>query len=151
MSENLNVLAKFINSVEASQLSATMGEIGSELVCKQKTLHDLQCWYKHMFENIIILSSYQIKMSAAKNSSPSSVADVIMQGQGKRVDCEIQFKLLIKAKNNEITAKHPTLEGVLLEKNPIPFEPIPNIVNNDDVIERRKLVRNHGTHQKMVS
>jgi hypothetical protein len=50
MYENLNVLAKFINSVEASQLSATMGEIGSELVCKQKTLHDLQCWYKHMFE-----------------------------------------------------------------------------------------------------
>ena len=78
-------------------------------------------------------------MSAAKTSSPSSVADVILQGQGKRVDWEIQFKLLIKVKNNEITAKHPTLEGVLLGRNPIPFEPIPNIVNNDDVTERTEL------------
>ena len=65
-------------------------------------------------------------MSAAKISSPSSVADVILQGQGKRVDCEI-------------TAKHPTLEGVLLVRNPIPFEPIPNIVNNDDVTERTEV------------
>ena len=63
-------------------------------------------------------------MSAAKISSPSSVADVILQGQGKRVDCEIQFNLLIKAKNNEITDKHPTLKGVLIGRNPIPFEPI---------------------------
>ncbi len=55
------------------------------------------------------------------------------------MDCEIQFKLLIKAKNNEITAKHPTLEGVLLGRNPIPFEPIPNIVNNDDVTERTEV------------
>ena len=53
-------------------------------------------------------------MNTAKSSSPSSVADVILQGQGKRVDCEMQYKLIIKAKNNEITAKHPTLEGVLL-------------------------------------
>jgi hypothetical protein len=79
-----------------------------------------------MFENIIILLPYQIKMSAAKISSPSSVADVILQGQGKRVDCEI-------------TAKHPTLEGVVLGRNPTPFEPIPNIVNNDDVTERTEV------------
>ena len=82
--------------------------------------------YKYLLGNIIILLPYQIKMSAAKISSPSSVADVILQGQGKRVDCEI-------------TAKHPTLEGVVLGRNPIPFEPIPNIVNNDDVTERTEV------------
>ena len=44
-------------------------------------------------------------MSAVKTSSPSSVTDVILRGQGKRVDCEIQYKLIIKAKNNEITMR----------------------------------------------
>ena len=78
-------------------------------------------------------------MSTVKTSSPSSVTDVILQGQGKRVDCEIQYKLIIKAKNNEITAKHPTLEGVLLRRDPIPFEQIPNIINNEDVIERTEV------------
>jgi hypothetical protein len=78
-------------------------------------------------------------MSTVKTSSPSSVTDVILQGQGKRVDCEIQYKLIIKAKNNEITAKHPTLEGVLLGRDPIPFDPIPNIINNEDVIERTEV------------
>ena len=82
--------------------------------------------YKYLLGNIIILLPYQIKMSAAKISSPSSVADVILQGQGKRVDCEI-------------TAKLPTLEVVLLGRNPITFEPIPNIVNNDDVTERTEV------------
>ena len=95
--------------------------------------------HKYLLGNTIILLPYQIKMSAAKISSPSSVAEVILQGQGKRVECEIQFKLLIKAKNDEITAKHPTLEGVLLGRNPIPFEPIPNIVNNDDITERTEV------------
>ena len=78
-------------------------------------------------------------MSTVKTSSPSSVTDVILQGQGKRVDCEMQYKLIIKAKNNEITAKHPTLEGVLLGRDPIPFDPIPNIINNEDVTERTEI------------
>ena len=65
-------------------------------------------------------------MCAAKISSPSSVADVTLQGQGKRVECEITDKL-------------PTLEAVLLGRNPIPFEPIPNIVNNDDITERTEV------------
>ena len=78
-------------------------------------------------------------MNTAKSSSPSSVADVSLQGHGKRVDCEMQHKLIIKAKNNEITVKHPKLEGALLGRDPIPFEPIPNIVNNEDVIERTEV------------
>ena len=60
-------------------------------------------------------------MNTVKTPSPSSVADLILQGQGKRVDCEIQYKLIIKAKNNEITIKHPTLEGALLGRDPIPY------------------------------
>ena len=52
----------------------------------------------------------------------------------------MQYKLIIKAKNNEITVKHPTLEGVLLGRDPIPFEPISNFVNDEDVVERTGLI-----------
>ena len=50
MEANLTVLMNFINQVNPSDLSVNLSDIGNELVCKKKTLHDLQCWYKHMFE-----------------------------------------------------------------------------------------------------
>ena len=69
-------------------------------------------------------------------SSPSSVADPILQGKGKATDCEIEFMLLMKAKNNEITAKLPTMAGVLLGKNPTTLPDIPAITDPDDFIQK---------------
>ena len=71
-------------------------------------------------------------------SSPSSVADPILQGKGKATDCEIEFTLLMKAKNNEITAKLPTMADVL-GNNPTPLADIPAINDPDDFVEKTQI------------
>ena len=72
-------------------------------------------------------------------SSPSSVADAILQGRGKATDCEIEFMLIMKSKNNEVTAKLPTLANVMLGKSPTPLTPIPAIIDPDDFIEKTQI------------
>ena len=71
--------------------------------------------------------------------SPSTVTDPILQGRGKATDCEIEFTLLMKAKNNEITAKLPTMANVLMGNNPTPFVEIPVINNPDDFVEKTQI------------
>ena len=66
-------------------------------------------------------------------SSPSSVTDPILQWKGKATDCEIEFMLLMKVKNNEITAKLPTMADVLMGNNPTPLADIPSIKDPDDL------------------
>ena len=82
-----------------------------------------------------MINYVQSQMSSNKKS-PSSKADVIEQGSGKVTDCEIKYSLIIKDRNNELTAKYPTLEEVLLGNNPIPFSPIPALNDPDDFAEK---------------
>ena len=72
-------------------------------------------------------------------SSPSSVTDPILQGKGKATDCEIEFMLLMKAKNNEITAKLPTMANVLMGNNPTPLTDIPSVKDPDDFVEKTQI------------
>ena len=72
-------------------------------------------------------------------SSPNSIADVILQGKGKAADCEIEYMLIMKAKNNEVTAKLPTMADVLLGNNPIPLADKPVMKNPDNFIEKTEI------------
>ena len=75
----------------------------------------------------------------SSRNSPSSIADIILQGKGKVTDCEIEYMLIMKAKNNEVTAKLPTMADVLLGNNPIPLTAIPVIRDPDNFIENTEI------------
>ncbi len=68
MIENLIVLMNFINQINPSDLSVNISNIKNDYVCKHKTLHDLQCWYKRMFEKYgwIILKSEHLNNMEGK-------------------------------------------------------------------------------------
>ena len=72
-------------------------------------------------------------------SSPSSVADIILQGKGRATDCEIEYMLIMKTKNNEVTAKLPTMADVLLGNNPAPLAAIPAITDPEDFVEKTQI------------
>ena len=80
-------------------------------------------------------------MITSKTTSPNSVAskERIPQGRGRRLDCEREFKKIMKDANHEITSRHPTMEGVLLGRNTIPLEAIPNLADPDDFVEKTRI------------
>ena len=80
-------------------------------------------------------------MIMSKTSSPKSVTSTerIPQGRGRRLDCEREFKKIMKDANHEITSRHPTMEGVLLGRNTIPLEAIPNLADPDDFVEKTRI------------
>ena len=47
--------------------------------------------------------------------------------------------LIMKSKNNEVTARLPTMADVLLGNNPIPLTPIPVIRDPNDFAEKTKI------------
>ena len=83
-------------------------------------------------------SIFIIRQMSAK-SSPSSVVDIILQGKGKATDCEIEYMLIMKTKNNEVAAKLPTMADVLIGNNPIPLAAIPVIRDPDDFVEKTQI------------
>ena len=74
-------------------------------------------------------------------SLPSSVASAerISQGKGKRVECERDFKKIMKDVNHEITSRHPTMEGDLLGRELIQLEAIPELIDPENFVEKTKL------------
>ena len=66
-------------------------------------------------------------MINSNTTSPNSVVskERIPQGRGRKLDCEREFKKIMKDANHEITSRHPTMEGVLLGRNTVPLEEIP--------------------------
>ena len=76
-------------------------------------------------------------------SSPSSVASAernISQGKGKRVECERDFKKIMKDVNHEVTSRHPTMEGALLGRELIQLDTIPELTDPENIVEKTKLI-----------
>ena len=63
----------------------------------------------------------------------------ILQGTCKATDCKIEYMLIMKSKNNEVTARLPTIADVLLDKNPIPLALIPVIRDPNDFAEKTEI------------
>jgi len=78
-------------------------------------------------------------MIGVKLSSPSSVASAerISQGKGKRVECERDFKKIMKDVNHEVTSRHPTMEGALLGRELIQLEAIPELTDPENFVEKQ--------------
>ena len=89
-------------------------------------------------------------MISAKTISPSTVAskERIPQGRGRRLDCEREFKRIMKDANHEITSRHPTMEGVLLGRNTVPLEAIPNLADPDDFVEKTRISSHNPQSQR---